>query len=106
SALGQNIQLRWRFTADGSIAGLGWNVDTISLGDTFTCCVPPPVPTILVPPEDVTTVVGSNASFSVTANGLPPLFYQWQKNNVNLAGKTAQTLFMTAVTTNDAADYS
>ncbi len=41
----QNIQLRWRFTSDSSVAGLGWYVDTVSVGGNYTCCVDPAVAT-------------------------------------------------------------
>ena len=39
SAAGQNIQLRWRFGFDTSVApvGGGWNVDTISFAGNYTC---------------------------------------------------------------------
>jgi hypothetical protein len=40
-AQGQNVQLRWRFGSDCSIApaGGGWRVDTITVTDGFACCV-------------------------------------------------------------------
>ena len=41
----QNIQLRWRFTSDSSVAGIGWYVDTVSVGGDYTCCVDPAVAT-------------------------------------------------------------
>lgn len=39
TAVGQNIQLRWRFVADNNTApaGGGWNVDTIQFAGSFTC---------------------------------------------------------------------
>ncbi|HOX55770.1 MAG TPA: M36 family metallopeptidase [Candidatus Paceibacterota bacterium] len=45
AAQNQNVQLRWRFTADGSVSGMGWYVDTISVGGSYTCCVDPGIPT-------------------------------------------------------------
>lgn len=38
AALGKSIQLRWHFTSDSSVSGLGWYVDSITLGDGYTCC--------------------------------------------------------------------
>jgi hypothetical protein len=40
---GNRVQLRWRFTSDASVGGLGWFVDTIAVTDGFTCCDPAPV---------------------------------------------------------------
>ena len=42
TAEGQTVQLRWRFTSDSSVGGVGWFVDTISLTDGFNCCGSPP----------------------------------------------------------------
>ena len=44
AAANQNIQLRWRFTSDFSVSGVGWYVDTASVG-AYTCCIDPAVPT-------------------------------------------------------------
>ena len=38
AALGREIQLRWRFTADGSVSGDGWYVDTVSMLGGYRCC--------------------------------------------------------------------
>jgi len=45
-------------------------------------------PLILTQPADQTVVVTSNAIFSVTAIGLPPLSYQWRVNGTNLMDGT------------------
>jgi hypothetical protein len=37
AAAGQNVQLRWRFGSDSSVAGTGWRVDTIQLTSGFVC---------------------------------------------------------------------
>ena len=41
-------------------------------------------PIILTQPQDQTVYVGDNTSFSVTASGTWPLYYQWRKNGKNL----------------------
>jgi hypothetical protein len=40
AAVNQNIRLRWRFTSDSSVSGLGWYVDSVSVGGGYTCCGP------------------------------------------------------------------
>ncbi|SKC61487.1 PQQ-dependent sugar dehydrogenase [Ohtaekwangia koreensis] len=48
-------------------------------------------PAIVTQPTSVTVSAGQSASFSVTATGTAPLSYQWQRNNVNIAGATSST---------------
>ena len=69
-------------------------------------------PTVVVPPANQTVAAGSNVSFTVTAAGSAPLYFQWLKNNsplancANVAGATSATLTLAAVTSGDAANYS
>lgn len=49
-------------------------------------------PEIWQQPANQTTVPGSNVTFSVFADGLPPLFYQWFFNNTPIPGATNQIL--------------
>ena len=46
----------------------------------------PVAPAITTHPAAQTVTSGQVATFSVTATGSTPLTYQWQKNNVNIAG--------------------
>jgi hypothetical protein len=62
--------------------------------------------TITVQPQSRTNVLGTAASFSVTAAGTAPLSYQWRFNNVNITGATNATLTLTSVQTNQAGNYS
>jgi hypothetical protein len=48
---------------------------------------------------------GDNASFSVSAFGVPPLFYQWQFDSTNIAGATASSLTLTNVQPGQAGNY-
>ena len=48
-------------------------------------------PTIAVQPVNQTVAVGSPATFSVQANGQPPLNYQWQRNKTNVQGATSSS---------------
>ena len=65
-----------------------------------------------MPPQNTTVIVGSNAVFSVTATGSPPLSYQWQQAGTNLAnggrisGATSNVLTIAATVTNDAGGYT
>src|ERR1051326_978444 len=47
--------------------------------------------TITVQPVSQIVVAGSNATFSVVAEGTPPLSYQWRFNGVNIPGATLST---------------
>ena len=49
---------------------------------------PPTGPTITVGPTGLTVSVGDTATFTVTASGTGPLYYQWQKNSADIPGAT------------------
>ncbi|MGD0814609.1 MAG: protease pro-enzyme activation domain-containing protein, partial [Verrucomicrobiota bacterium] len=73
----------------------------------FTLQVVPSVsPTILTPPASQSVAVGSNATFSVSAGGTPPLNYQWQVNTTNINGATNASLTVTNVGLGDAGSYT
>jgi formylglycine-generating enzyme required for sulfatase activity len=55
------------------------------------------VPAITVQPSDQRTHPGGTVTFSVTATGGAPLYYQWQLNGVNIAGATGASLTLTNV---------
>jgi len=58
-------------------------------------------------PQNQVVNLSSNATFSVTATGSPPLSYQWYFNNsVFLAGATNSLLNITNVSESDAGYYS
>src|SRR5947199_323810 len=52
-----------------------------------------------------TGIVGSTASFGVTARGTPPLHYQWQLNFANMLGATNPVLVLSGLTPADAGLY-
>jgi uncharacterized protein (TIGR02145 family)/uncharacterized repeat protein (TIGR02543 family) len=58
------------------------------------------VPFIIFQPENKTVTDGKSVSFSVGANGTN-LFYQWQKDTVNIEGATSSILSLPAVTIAD-----
>ncbi len=77
-----------------------------ALVPAFDALAPPKTPpTITSQPQSDTVVAGDAASFSVTATGSTPLYYQWRKNGTPISGATAATYSLAAVTINDAAGY-
>jgi len=63
-------------------------------------------PTITAHPVNLTVNAGTSASFSVTATGTAPLSYQWQRDNVNIPGRTSATLYFDRVESSYAGTYS
>jgi plastocyanin len=63
-------------------------------------------PVITGNPTNRSVLAGGTASFTVTATGSAPLFYQWRFNGTDLPGATSQTLVLTGVMTNQAGGYS
>ncbi|MCU0788934.1 MAG: immunoglobulin domain-containing protein, partial [Verrucomicrobia bacterium] len=67
----------------------------------------PTGPSILSGPLNQTVPLNQNASFSVLADGTPPLTYQWYFNSITpLPGATNVSLTILGVQTNDAGTYS
>jgi Immunoglobulin domain/Immunoglobulin I-set domain len=62
-------------------------------------------------PAGQTNYAGKNVSLNVTANGTPPLTYQWQKsglnlsNGGNLSGATTNTLSINPAATSNSGNY-
>ena len=63
-------------------------------------------PSITAQPQSRTNLVGTSASFSVTATGSAPLACQWRCNSGNLAGQTNNTLTLANVQPSNAGNYS
>lgn len=67
----------------------------------------PSRPIILVQPQSQTNYTGRTVTFSVSATGSMPLFYQWYFNGTNaLSGQTSQVLTLTNLQLTDAGDYT
>jgi hypothetical protein len=66
-------------------------------------------PVITQQPVSTTNVLGSSASFSVSAIGIPPLTYQWRRGTssptIIISGATKSTLNFTSLGLNDAMNY-
>ena len=63
-------------------------------------------PTIASQPQSLTVGQGSNATFSVSANGTPPFAFQWRFNGENLAGAIESSYTRTNAQPADAGSYS
>jgi hypothetical protein len=57
-------------------------------------------------PQPQSVSAGGIVTFTVTATSSAPLSYSWQKGNVPIPGRNSNTLTLSNVTTNDAAQYS
>jgi hypothetical protein len=57
AAIGQNVQFRWRFGSDTSVAGTGWSLDTIELNQ-------------LPDPDDQISEVAAVTPLNTTINGV------------------------------------
>ncbi|HUO25872.1 MAG TPA: immunoglobulin domain-containing protein [Candidatus Aquilonibacter sp.] len=58
-------------------------------------------PTITAQPSSQTVTAGQTATFSVTANGMAPLSYQWQKGTSAISGATSASYTTPPTTTGD-----
>ena len=68
-------------------------------------------PSITIQPQNRTNLLGTNATFTVTAIGTAPLFYRWSFNGTNLTnsahigGATNTTLTISNVVAGDTGNY-
>jgi len=63
-------------------------------------------PQIITQPKGFTLYRGETATLTVVADGLQPLFYQWKKADVALAGETNSNLNLTSVSAATSGSYS
>src|SRR5262249_8853738 len=69
-------------------------------------CNTPVTPTIVRQPQSLYLQAGSNAIFTAVTGGSIPLSYQWQLNNVNLAGATNSSLTINNVLPSNSGVYT
>ncbi|MHC4210888.1 MAG: M12 family metallo-peptidase, partial [Planctomycetota bacterium] len=69
------------------------------------CTLAPAAANILLHPQGATVCVGDPVTFSVAAEGEPPLSFQWRKNGVDLIGANSTTYQITAATFAHAGSY-
>ena len=63
-------------------------------------------PSITAQPTSQTVVNGNTATFSVTAEGTPPLSYQWYYNGSAISGATAANYSISGVTASNEGNYT
>ncbi len=111
-----NDKAPWPAAADGSgpslqkrVAGsygnepTNWIAAAVSPGTDLPTGA---APTILSQPQSVNTVIGSNASFTVTYSGAAPLNFRWRHNGSYIRGATNATLVLTNVQLSQTGAYS
>lgn len=64
-----------------------------------------PAPTVSAAPGVVTAASGASATFTVSADGVGPLVYQWRHFGMPIAGATGPSLTLTSVAMVDAGFY-
>jgi GH25 family lysozyme M1 (1,4-beta-N-acetylmuramidase) len=82
------------------------NVINFGLVDNVRVEVPAIAPTISLQPANLSVKLTSNATFTVTAAGLPAPSYQWRFNNTNIPGATVSGYTRTNAQPDDAGNYS
>jgi hypothetical protein len=96
----------------GSSDGAQYSVDVSNSAGTAsssnaTLTVITPLPTITQQPQSISVTNGQLATFSVVAESLAPLTYQWRRNGVNINGATSASYSTTAnSSTNNNSNYS
>jgi hypothetical protein len=63
------------------------------------------VPSVAQTGDTLTVNTGQQMAFSATAEGTPPLTWQWSKNGVAIAGATNATYTISSATTTDSGTY-
>ncbi|HON07546.1 MAG TPA: immunoglobulin domain-containing protein [Verrucomicrobiota bacterium] len=83
-------------------------IDEIRIGTNYQEVVigTPQEPIIIQQPLSTSNYEGLSVNFSVEAVGATPLFYQWQKDGIDLSLQTNKTLILTNIQTTDAGSYT
>jgi N-acetylmuramoyl-L-alanine amidase/Immunoglobulin I-set domain/Ig-like domain from next to BRCA1 gene/Immunoglobulin domain len=68
--------------------------------------VPVLLPTITTSPTGQAVAAGTNVTFTTSATGTPPLFYQWNLNGTDISGATGTSYTRLNVQSGDAGTYS
>jgi len=77
---------------------------SLSDGELVTISVAQ-APLITAQPSNFAVAPGASVTFRVTASGIPPLMFQWQRNGTNLADATASSLTIEDISISDAGEY-
>jgi len=91
--------------ADSNLTRLRFDSTRAFLDDVRVEWVRDPI-TLLLQPESRTAYEGSSVSFTVAADGPPPLRFQWLFNGAAIPGGTNGALTLTALRSGQAGQYS
>src|SRR6185369_8683421 len=90
-----------------SFSSLSANTNlSFGLVDNLRVEVPVVAPSITTPPQPLTVVQGSNATFTVVGTGVPAPAYQWRFAGTNIAGANGSSYTRSNAQTADAGSYS
>ena len=87
----------------GSFVGVGSSGSILQAGNLSALS---PNPTIFIQPATRYAVPGGSGQFTVSADGIPPLRYQWRFNSQNITGGTNATLALNSVAVTNEGLYS
>ena len=87
------------FSGLSGCAGLG--LALVGCGGLTYAPTAPVRPTITTQPSNQAVSIGQTATFAVAAASTPPLSYQWQKNNADIAGATLSAYTTPATVASD-----
>ncbi len=85
----------------GSSGQGAYTIDTLRVGTTWADVTPVGMPVAITGPGDEAICAGSAATFSVMANGSPPLVFQWRTNGVDVPSETNATYTLPNSTASD-----
>jgi len=95
-----SANFRWRQLSNSGTCCDHWALDDVAVATG------PQPPVILLQPQNRTALTGASVTFSVTATGTAPLFYQWRKESAAIFGATNASYTIFGAQTNDAGNYS
>ena len=106
------LAIYWRFTEgtgntvhdlvgtnNGTLMGAAWSSDLPNI------TLQPPV-IVQQPTNQLVSLHGTNALFTIGLTGSPPLLYQWLLNGTNIPGATSASIAITNATLQDLGSYS
>lgn len=72
AAAGQSVQFKWRLGTDNgnALGGSGWYIDTVSVQDGFSCCVPMADLAVSQVPSTNIVLLGQDLSYTLSVSNL------------------------------------
>ncbi len=93
----------WNATNKQGDGGKNFYIYTIAIAPSSTSGFPPEITS---PPQSLASSIGSEVTFTVTANADPSPTYQWRKNGAPIPGATGASLTLSSISSTDAGNYS